>query len=248
MDDTFWSAWSAVHPASLTAARHAYRQGCAPLGFEPQIGPPGVGWLSHRTGVTPVVVARILRLPATSGAEASPTGSRCWALLTALDQPLRDFCRGYGGRWFVAGWPLLCPWQPELAAAHLLHPLSGGLRPGSSWTATTATAVGGLAVGRDPLGEIGHLAVATGLASAEPYARIAAAETWVKAAVGGRLDPRLAADAIVMGVDCRAFKLNRMAEALEYASPEPPAAIRALASARSTSRLTAAARLLSPRT
>ena len=90
--------------------------------------------------------------------------------------------------------------------------------------------------------------MATGLASAEPYARIAAAETWVKAAVGGRLDPRLAADAIVMGVDCRAFKLNRMAEALEYASPEPPAAIRALASARSTSRLTAAARLLSPRT
>jgi hypothetical protein len=31
-------------------------------------------------------------------------------------------------------------------------------------------------------------------------------------------------------------------------TPEPPAAIRALASARSTSRLTAAARLLSPRT
>lgn len=24
----------------------------------------------------------------------------------------------------ATGWPLLCPWQPELAAAHLLRPLA----------------------------------------------------------------------------------------------------------------------------
>jgi hypothetical protein len=300
LDDAFWSAWSAAHPASLPAARHAYRQGHTPLGFEPQIGPPGCPWWRNSPVEEPVVVARVLLPPADVGRDPGPAGSHCWALLTALDQPLRDFYRDYGERSYiaasyqamVAGWPLLCPWQPELAAAHLLRPLSEGLRPGLTWTGTTATAVRGLSASRQPLAEIGHLALLTGLASAEPYARIAAAEVWAKAALDARLNPRLAADAIVMGVTGRAFKLSRVAEALKYASPEraagqqiaamlfaaadrliparpaglylllelaarigaaigtpePPAAIRALASARSTSRLTAAARLLSPRT
>ena len=43
-------------------------------------------------------------------------GSRCWEKLTDLENPLADP---------VASWPLLCPWQPELAAAHLLGTLSG---------------------------------------------------------------------------------------------------------------------------
>jgi hypothetical protein len=246
----------------------------------------------------PVVVARILRPPGRAVPGTAPAGSHCWARLTALDHPLRDFYRDYGERSYiagsyqalVAGWPLLCPWQPELAAAHLLRPLSEGLTSGSTWAATTATAVGGLSVSRHPLGEIGHLALLTGLASAEPYARIAAAEVWARAALDGRLDPQRAADAIVMGVTGGAFKVSRVAEALEYASheqaagqivamvfaaadrliparpaglhlllelaagiggatgtPEPPAAIRAMAAGRSTSRLAAAARLLSPR-
>jgi hypothetical protein len=299
MDEAFWSAWSGVHAASLPAARHAHTEGGAPLGFEPQIGPPGApAWRYNRAGMLPVVVARILRSPGRAVPGTAPAGSHCWARLTALDHPLRDFYRDYGERSYiagsyqalVAGWPLLCPWQPELAAAHLLRPLSEGLTSGSTWAATTATAVGGLSVSRHPLGEIGHLALLTGLASAEPYARIAAAEVWARAALDGRLDPQRAADAIVMGVTGGAFKVSRVAEALEYASheqaagqivamvfaaadrliparpaglhlllelaagiggatgtPEPPAAIRAMAAGRSTSRLAAAARLLSPR-
>lgn len=299
MDDAFWSAWSAEHPASLPAARYAYQQGHTPVGFEPQIGPPSRPWWRDSLAQAPVVVARILLPPVDAGRGTGPAGSHCWALLTALDRPLRDFYRNYGERWYigagyqamVAGWPMLCPWQPELAAAHLLHPLSDGLQPGSTWAGTAATAVSGLSVAGYGLGEIGHLALLTGLASAEPYVRIAASEAWARAAAGGRLDPRLAADAIVAGVAGRAFKLNRVADALEYASheqaaghqivamtfaaadrliparpanlhlllelaarigaatgtPEPPAAIAQLAAGKATSRLAAAARLLSPR-
>ncbi len=297
-DDAFWSAWSAAHPASLPAARHAYRQGHTPLGFEPQIGPPSRPWWRDSPAEAPVVVARILLPPVDAGRGTGAAGSHCWALLTALDRPLRDFYRGYGERRYIgasyqalaAGWPLLCPWQPELAAAHLLRPLSEGLRPGPTWAGTAAAAAGGLSASGHPLGEIGHLALLTGLASAEPYVRIAAAEVWAKAALDGGLDPRMAADAIVMGVTGRAFKLNRVAEALEYASheqaagqqivamtfaaadrliparpaglhlllelaariaasagaPEPPAAIAQLAAGRSTTRLAAAARKISP--
>jgi hypothetical protein len=231
MDDAFWSAWSAAHPASLPAARHAYRQGHTPLGFEPQIGLPSRPWWRNSLSEAPVVVARILPPPDDADRGTGSTGSHSWALLTALDRPLRDFYRDYGERWYigasyqalVAGWPLLCPWQPELAAAHLLRPLSDGLQRGSTWVGTAAMAVSGLSVAGRRLGQIGHLALLTGLASAEPYARIAAAEVWAKAALDGRLDPQMAADAIVMGVVGRAFKLNRVAEAIEYASHEQAA-------------------------
>jgi hypothetical protein len=299
LDDAFWSAWATVHPASLAAARHAYQQGHTLLAFEPQIGSPWRPWWRNSLTEAPVVVARILP-PVGAGHGPGSAGSHCWALLTALDHPLRDFYRNYGERWYigagyqamVAGWPLLCPWQPELAAAYLLHPLSDSLKPGPTWAGTAAAAVTGLSVSGYPLGEIGHLALLTGLASAEPYVRIAAAEVWTRAAADGRLDSKLAAGAIVGGVTGRAFKLNRVAEALEYAShepaagrqivamvfaaadrliparpaglylllelaarigaatgtPEPPAAIRAIAEGRAASRLAAAARLLSPRT
>ncbi len=298
LDDAFWSAWGAMHPASLPAARDAYRQGHTPLAFEPQIGLPWRPWWRNSGAQLPVVVARILPPADAAHAQSSP-GSSCWTLLTALDHPLRDFYRNYGERWYigagyqamVAGWPLLCPWQPELAAAHLLHPLSDGLQPGSTWAGTAATAVSSLSVSGHRLGEVGHLALLTGLASAEPYVRIAASEAWARAAAGGQLDPRLAADAIVAGVAGRAFKLNRVAGALENASheqaagrqvvamtfaaadrliparpanlhlllelaarigaatgtPAPPAAIAQLAAGKATSRLAAAARLLSPR-
>ena len=86
----------------------------------------------------------------------------------------------------VTGWPALCPWQPELAAAHLLRPLSESLRSGSGRAGTAAAAVRGLSASGHPLGQIGHLALATGLASTEAYVRIAAAEVWVQACRDGR--------------------------------------------------------------
>jgi hypothetical protein len=67
---------------------------------------------------------------------------------------------------------------------------------------------------------IGHLALVTGLASAEPSARIAAAQAWAQASLDGRLDPTLAASAIVTGVSGGAFKLNRIANGLQHASPD----------------------------
>ena len=225
LDDSFWSAWARVHPSSLATARHAYQQGLARLGFEPQVGLPG----NHRrltgpVGSHPVVVARLTTKPDT-------TGSRCWALLTALSRPLRDFYDQYGQRWYVtvryragvAGWALLCPWQPELAAAHLLRPLSDSLQSGSTWVGSAATAVRGLSRSGQVLGEVGHLALLTGLASAEPYVRIASAEVWAQASLDGLLDPKLAAAAIVTGVTGGAFKLNRIADGLQHASHEPAA-------------------------
>ena len=225
VDDSFWSAWDGLHPSSQPAARRVHRQGLAPLDFEPWLRLQGD---HHRTTSSdPVVVARITEPPGHDG------GSRCWALLTALSHPLRDFYEEYGAIWsvpatpryraVVAGWPLLCPWQPELAAAHLLRPLSQSLRSGSTWAGIGAAAVGGLSHPGHTLGQIGHLALAAGLASAEPYVRIAAAEVWAKACLDGRLDPVLAASAIVTGVTGKAFKLNRIADGLQYASHDPVA-------------------------
>jgi hypothetical protein len=220
-----------VHPSSLHVARRAYQQRLAPLSLTPEVGlPDPPGPFAGPGRCDPLVLARISGLDSSPRA-AEATRSRCWALLTALSRPLRDFSEQYGERWYisstyqavVAGWPLLCPWQPELAAAHLLRPLSEGLRPGSTWAGTAATAVRGLAGCGDALGEIGHLALVTGLASAEPYVRLAAAEVWDRACIDGRLDPGLAARAITAGVSGGAFKLNRIADGLGHASPEPAA-------------------------
>ena len=222
--DSFWSAWTRLHPPSRQAAQHAYQEGLVPLGFEPVIWRPGP--YSGLPGPAPL--ARVTAPP------AGPAGSRCWGLLTALSDPVRDFYRDHAYRRFmgpgyrpvVAGWPALCPWQPELAAAHLLRPLSDSLTPGSGRAGTAAAALGGLSPSGHALGEIGHLAVAVGLASAEPYVRIAAAEVWVTACRDGRLDPQLAARAIVTGVTGEAFKLNRVADGLQHASHDPVAAQR----------------------
>ena len=225
VDDSFWSAWSRRHPGSLPAARHIHRQGLAPLSIAPEVRLSG-NYL-RATGLDPVVIARITQPPGNDG------GSGCWALLTALSRPLDDFYREYRSIWsgpvtsryraVVAGWPLLCPWQPELAAAHLLGPLSQSLRAGSTWAGIAAAGVGGLSHPGHALREIGHLALATGLASPEPYVRIAAAEVWTKASLDGRLDPKLAATAIVTGVTRGAFKLNRVADGLRHASHDPVA-------------------------
>lgn len=225
--DSFWSAWARVHPTSARAARRAYEEGLAPLRFEPVIGEPAGRFLGHGNGRYPHVLARMTRPSADA---PGLTGSHCWTLLTALDSPLRDYHSVYGERWVlrhydpvVAAWPLLCPWQPELAAAHLLRPLSDGLKAGP---APATTAVGGLASPGHAFGMVSHLALAAGLASAEADTRIAAAGVWSQASLDGRLDPELAAGAIVAGVTGAAFKLSRIADGLQHASPEPIAGYR----------------------
>ena len=92
--------------------------------------------------------------------------------------------------------PLLAPHQPELIAAHLLRPLSDGLEPGRS---AATVAVNCLAPARRPFGRVGHFALVTGLASAEPDTRVTAASAWTRVVQDGRLDPVLAADAITLG-------------------------------------------------
>jgi len=217
--DSFWSGWARRHPESLAVAQGAYQQGHAPLGFEPLVWGPG-----RYNGLPgPAALARITMPP------GETARSRCWALLTALRDPMLEFYRDHMHRYFmgsryhpvVTGWPALCPWQPELAAAHLLRPLSESLTSGSGRAGTAAAAVRGLSASGHLLGQIGHLALATGLASAEPYVRIAAAEVWVQACREGRLDPELAARAIVTGVTGGAFKLNRVADGLQHASHDP---------------------------
>jgi hypothetical protein len=125
----------------------------------------------------------------------------------------------------VASWPLLCPWQPELAAAHLLGTLSGSLVPGPGRARAGAAAVTGLTRSSAPLGPIGHLALLTGLGAGDSSVRIAAAAVWVQAALASRLDPDLAADALIMGVTGEAVKLTRVADGLRHAAHQPVSAL-----------------------
>lgn len=69
-----------------------------------------------------------------------------------------------------------------------------------------------------PFGPIRHLALLTGLGSAEASVRIAAADVWAQATLAGQLDPDLAADALVKGVTGEAVKLTRVADGLRHAS------------------------------
>lgn len=121
----------------------------------------------------------------------------------------------------VAAWPLLAPHQPELITAHLLSALSEGLVPGRSAASTAVRAVARLG---GSFGLVGHVALVAGLSSAEPDARIAAADAWAQLARQGRLDPGLAGDAIVLGVTGTAFKLARIADGLRYVLQDPGAA------------------------
>jgi hypothetical protein len=228
-DDEFWSAWARIQPATAHAARAAYTGGLAPLCFEPVIGEPDP-WRPRSADYGDGYPHVLARLTGPSADSATQAGSHSWRLLTALAAPLRDYPRLYAERYLnthydpvVAAWPLLCPWQPELAAAHLLRPLSDGLKAGPS---PAATAAGCLASPGQALGIIGHLALVTGLASAEPTARIAAAQAWAAASLDGRLDPVLAATALVTGVTGGAFKLNRITNGLQHASSGPLAGYR----------------------
>jgi hypothetical protein len=215
---SLWAAWEEVDGTTAASLRASHRLLQLPLRFEAVTGQPagrplrGQTWHQHLlarvTGRVPVV-------------------PRCasWQLLTGLDDPLRDHAVLAGPSRYerhhdaaVAGWALICPWQPELAAAHLLRPLCDGLKPGTS---AAATAITSLAHPGHPLGPVGHLALVAGLASAEADTRIAAAQLWADASADGRLDPALAAAAIVTGVTGQAVKLNRITDSLKAASHSP---------------------------
>jgi hypothetical protein len=154
VDASFWEAWEKVHPVSAEAARQAYEVGTAELAFEPAIDTV-TEFRRSRTRV----LARI-----TSDPPAAAGASRCWELLTHLRNPGSYDFEHMDGPLFervsyyaVASWPLLCPWQPELAAAHLLRALSPCLVPNPGRACPGAAAVMGLTRSSAPLGPIGHV-------------------------------------------------------------------------------------------
>ncbi len=215
--DELWRAWEAVSGVSAEALRVSHEQVQSTLTFEAVTGmPTGLPiresrvWHEH-------VLARIV------GPVPQASACDCWRLLTDLPDPLTQHEVLYGPARYesrhydaaVAAWSLICPWQPELAAAHLLRPLCDGLVPGL----TPATVA--LESMRHPghsLGPVGHLGLVVGLASAEADTRIAAAQLWSDACLDGRLDPPLAAAAITTGVRGGVIKLSRVADALQHAS------------------------------
>jgi hypothetical protein len=215
----FWAQWARLDEQSAPAARRGYEESHAPLDFEPQVLDVTRNRLAYFE-MPPVLAA---------GAPAAAPESACWRLLTDLASRLQTL---HGRRnvdhvrldEIVAAWPLLCPHQPELIAAHLLRPLTDGLEPGPS---AATVALGGLAPPGRAFGEIGHMALAAGLASGEPDTRIAAASVWTRVALDGRLDPARAAGAIAFGVQAALFKPNRVADALRHACLEPAAALAA---------------------
>jgi hypothetical protein len=162
---------------------------------------------------------------------AGPAGdyrSHCWDLLTTTGAEVhsrhgRDAARleSVDMAGVVEAWPLLAPHHPELIAAHLLSPLSDGLDPGRT---AAGAALRALASMTGPCGKVGHLALITGMASAEADVRIAGADAWLRLAAAGRLAPALAAEAMTFGVAEGALKLNRIADALRHAAAEPSAA------------------------
>jgi hypothetical protein len=215
VDPSFWAAWDKVHHASAEQARQAYQAGTATL-----ILGPDIGMASDRQGqIRPHVLAAITSDPA-----AAAGGSSSWKALTDPPDPVLVFDLSRMSA-VVASWPLVCPWRPELAAAHLLRPLSECLVPGPRYADSGVAAVTGLVRSSAPFGPIRHLALLTGLGSAEASVRIAAADVWTQAALAGQLAPDLAADALVRGVTGEAVKLSRLADGLRHASREPASAL-----------------------
>lgn len=193
-----------------------------PFASSPTAGDPGVrsGRARLSAGVTGVQ-ARLARVPEPMSAPS------CWPLLARLEHYSLDdrqfAVQRTGVRLdeMVASWPLLCPRDPELVAAHLLSPLSDALGKGRNAGATALRGLGGLS---GPFGTIGHLALVTGLAAEAVDVRIAAAEAWTQIAAAGRLDPALAAEAIGLGVSGGALRLSRIADGLGYPTAADPAA------------------------
>jgi hypothetical protein len=225
---SLWGAWSELGGISPGTLQASYRLTRDPLAFRAVLGEPA-GQPLRRSEWHRHLLAR------TTGPVPEAPGCPSWQLLTGLSNPLSDHAVLYGPRRYqrhydaaVAGWPLICPWQPELAAAHLLRPLSDGLQAGQTPATTAVMAMNDPA---HPLGPVGHLALVTGLASAEADTRVAAAQLWSDACADGRLDPVLAATALVTGVVGQALKLSRVADGLQHAANSPIAARRVVETA-----------------
>jgi hypothetical protein len=212
-----WTAWAPLAETTADTLRASHQLVQVPPALEAVAGRPSGQPLRSSQHWHTHLLAR------TVGPVTVAPGCPSWQLLTRLSDPLRDHevlagpsryqLRHYDAA--VAGWPLICPWQPDLAAAHLLRPLCDGLIPGLT---PATTAVVSLSHPGHPLGPAGHLALVAGLASAAADTRIAAAQLWSDACADGRLDPALAATAIVTGVGGNALKLNRITDGLQHAS------------------------------
>ena len=221
--DSLWSALSelaGIPPQALAASHRAMAE---PLTFEYVNGDPE----RDRHGGRPLTERLYAR--AAGPIPAAPEIT-CWQLMTRLTDPIGDyhlltasgqFESNYGAE--IAGWPLICPWQPEVAAAHLLRPLGDGLY---SKSADALTAITALNHPGTPLGPVGHLALITGLGSIQADTRIAAAQWWAEACADGRLDPAQAAFALVAGIRAQAFMLSRITSALRHCSHSAIAARR----------------------
>jgi hypothetical protein len=159
--DQFWSQCTLLDPATAATACRAHTVAQLRLHFESR--------------------STLVHIPEPP---APCPDSNCWRLLATVDYPrISDGTRAGLRRRDaeVAGWPLLCPWQPELGAAYLLWPLAHASGSG-------VTALSHLAHPGHPLGPVGHLALVRGLASDDPSTRIAAADVWLAAAQDGRLE------------------------------------------------------------
>lgn len=235
-DDTFWAAWDSApsvmarEAPSASAARAMYDDGHAALDFEPVFIPGGAERRRGRPWPRPQVRARLTTAQGATAQGAAGTvadsGSRCWqALVNGLDDLERHKTSGYWAGLYSRELPLLLPYQPELAAANLLPWGSAGLSDG--WVTSLAAARGTAslsATGQRRFGRMCHLQLVTALASVVPDVQAVAASAWVRAALDGRLDPDLAAEAITDGIAAGVYTPRRIAESLDQAALDPAAA------------------------
>jgi hypothetical protein len=222
--DSLWAALGELTSIGSSALASRHRAMAEPVAFEYVSGDPAQDQHGYRALGERVyaraVVRRLLKVAECPG----------WELMSRLTDPVGDYhLLTAAGRYesnyaaSIAGWPLICPWQPELAAAHLLRPLADGLY---SKSADAVAAITALNHPGTPLGSAGHLALVTGLGSVQADAQIAAAQWWAEACADGRLDPAQAAAALVAGVRAKAFVLSRVASALRHVSHSAIAARR----------------------
>ena len=158
-------------------------------------------------------------------AKVAEIGSRSTILkcLTNLADPIGSYSRlsaegefstGYG--WAIKTWPMIVPWLPELAAAHLLRPLSRALHPGKHDQGPSAVSC---LLHRDvPLGPVGHLALAMGCMGAEGDTRTAAGDVFAAAVKDGRLQPAAFAEALLELARGGAFQAKRLESTLRSMS------------------------------
>ncbi|HET7015307.1 MAG TPA: DUF6493 family protein [Streptosporangiaceae bacterium] len=221
--DLLWSALSELTGIAPSALADRHRAIGQPVAFEYVSGDPAEDRHGHRTMGARVYAKAVEPVPVTADCLS-------WQLMTRLANPIGDYhLLTAAGRYesdyaaMIAGWPLISPWQPEVAAAHLLRPLGDGLY---SKTADAVAAITALNHPGTPMGPVGHLALLTGLGSIQGDAQIAAAQWWAEACADGRLDPALAAAALGAGLRVKALMLSRVTSALRHVSHSAIAARR----------------------